>query len=330
MAAQQRFAWPLDALRLVPADLLAVVLYAVVVDLLFVFEVVGTNVARIVVGLPLLFVLPGYVLVAFLFPADRTAPSGIDGTTRAILSVGASLALLAVFGIAIDLSSYGFDPRTVVLTVSTAVIVGAVVATGWRLRTPPERRFTVEPTVYADRFRNWLIGGRRVDTVINVALAVSVLIAALAVGYAVAVPGPSDEYTQFYAVTDDDGEPSASEYLADDEPVTLGIENREGGSETYTVLVVHQQLAIDGNESSVEDQRELDRLSPTVASGETWTDEYAVEVDGNDTDERVAFLLYRGDPADEPSAENADRSLHLWFDAAAENETDEEGVGPIG
>lgn len=71
---------------------------------------------------------------------------------------------------------------------------------------------------------------------------------------------------------------------------------------------------VEGNETSVTEREELDRVSTTPEHGETWQEEYPVTPTMTGEGLRLTFLLYDGEVPVEPTRENAYRELHLWID----------------
>ncbi|WP_337652616.1 DUF1616 domain-containing protein [Halomontanus rarus] len=148
---------------------------------------------------------------------------------------------------------------------------------------------------------------------------ISILIAVGSVGYAVAVPQPGEQFSAVYLLTeDDDGELVADDFPTEFESgesgeLILGIDNNEHRTTEYTVVIVEQNVSVDGNETVVHDQRELERLETRLSHDETWHHPYEFEPTMTGENVRVAWLVYSGDVPDESSLENADYYAHLWM-----------------
>lgn len=144
--------------------------------------------------------------------------------------------------------------------------------------------------------------------------------------YAATVPHGGEQYTELYLLTENDSELTADNYpeeLTNGEPHTLviGIGNNELETEEYSVVVELQQVQTDGDETTIIERQELGELNTTLANNET--DHYDLEVTPEMTGEnqRLAVMLFRGDIPDEPTFDDAYRSVHLWVDVVAEDET---------
>lgn len=307
-------------LRGVPVDLSVIVLYVVAVDAAIVFGIAESIAVRTTLGVPLLFFVPGYVLLAMLFPGREGAPSGISRDRRVALSFGMSVALLPIFGVGLGIApvSFGLIPTLSLLT--AFVLVGVLVAAVRRRQCPDTQRFSI-PLHSRTRF----LRDRSAVGILDIALAVSILVACVTVGYAVAVPNDGESFTEFYVVGDDDltdGESVPAFTRGEAQTVTLGIENKEDERMNYAVVVLLQEIDSSGDTATIEAEHELDRIEHTIDDGDHRTEEYAVEPPISGTELRLQFLLYKGDVPDDPSMETADQHLHLWIDV-----TDEDGDG---
>lgn len=317
----------------VPVDLIAVVGYVVgTTILLFRPGVYGTPIA-VALGLPLLFFAPGYGLVSALFPgatpddaaADwtlaETRQHGLSGVERAALGFGVSVALLPILGIGLALSPWSLDPWPALIAVSSLAIVFSVVGAVRRLRRPPDRRFSLPIRAWAGTARRSLGQKSVVDSALTIGLAAAVILSVATIGYAVVSPAPSEAYTDVSLLTrDDTGELVAEEYPQTleqgvSEPLVVELTNHEGEQTSYSVVVELQRVreGTDGSASEVESQQ-LATFTPTVAAGETWQTTHDVTPTMTGEDLRLVYLVYEGDPPDEPTTRNAYRHVHIWVD----------------
>jgi uncharacterized membrane protein len=328
--------------RGVPADLAAVVTLVGLATLAVFVPVVSESPVRVVLGLPLVLVAPGYAVVAALFPGDGDAPTpdsadsavgsadatpetrrGIDGIERAALSVGLSIPVVTLLGLGLSLTSLGVSlvPMLVVLD---AVTLGATaVAVRRRRRLPADEQFAVP-------YRRWLAAGRgalfgaesRTTLALNVVLALSVLLAAGSVTYAVAAPNEGESFTEFYLLTENEtGSLVADDYpteftVGESRPVVVGVENHEQAPTNYTVVAELQRVEIDGDEATVVETSEFERFGVDLGAGETWRAERPLAPTMAGERLRVAYLLYRGSPPADPSRASAYRHVQLWVNVS--------------
>ncbi len=329
-------------LRELPADLAATAALTALTVLAALAPGISETPLRVALGLPFVLFLPGYALVAALFPERGEGPvdeagaargadeppsrrGGIDGIERVALSFGLSIAVVPLVGLVLNFTPWGIRLVPILLSVGGFTLAAVAVAAVRRRELPPDERFAVP-------YRGWYAAGRaellepdsRADAALNVLLAASVVLALASVGYAVAVPRPGESFTEFYLLTeDDDGELVAADYptelaVGDAAPVVIGIGNQEHEPVRYAVVVLLQDVRFVGNETVVERSDELDRWAVELAHNETRHRTYAVAPTFAGDRLRLLFLLYRGGevPA-EPTVADAYRETHLWVNVSA-------------
>nr|QNO46655.1 hypothetical protein LDPDHNFI_00009 [Methanosarcinales archaeon ANME-2c ERB4] len=124
----------------VPADL-AVVITLTLACILFVLAPrLDETPVRLLLGLVLVLFLPGYSLVAALFPRRND----LDSIERIALSFGLSIAIVPLIGLALNYTSYGIRLVPVLLGLSLFTISLAVVAGVRRGLVSEGERFVVE------------------------------------------------------------------------------------------------------------------------------------------------------------------------------------------
>lgn len=298
--------------------------------LLYFVGVSGTG--RAVLGLPLVVFLPGYVLVAALFPTapgrrSRTAGSGLTQLLqtgspgwyeRLALSVALSLALLPLFGLVLATTPWGFTPATVLGMLGGFVVLGALIAGVRRLRLPRDRRYEIPTRELSTDLHRGLFGRKsRVDAVLNVALLASVVVAMGVFGYALVAPPDAGGSTEFQLLTESEtGEPVAAGYPDDlasgnGAELTAAITNNEGEETTYTVVVEVHRVDTEDGSLTVLERSELTRMQTTVADGETVYQDHTVAPTMTGENLRLNYYFYQGDAPAEADAESADE--HLWI-----------------
>ncbi|MXR40744.1 DUF1616 domain-containing protein [Halobaculum sp. WSA2] len=336
--------------RYLPADLAAVVV-AVALTIVSVFTpVVNETPLRVVFGLPFVLFVPGYALIAALFPeagtppaadgergddgvgagvsgdhsdADDEDPSGIDGIERVALSFGTSIAVVPLVGLVLNFTPFGIRLVPIVVSVSGVTLALTAVAARRRRALPADERLRVP-------YRRWIADARaelfepetRTDAALNVLLAVSVVIAVSSVGYAVAVPKQGESFTEFYILTEDeDGELVADDYpteftRGESRSLVVGVTNQENRPTDYTVVVQLQRVRVANNSTTVLEESRLKQWDVELAHNETWHLNHTVTPRMTGERLRLAYLLYVGDPPAEPTVDNAYRELHLWINVS--------------
>jgi uncharacterized membrane protein len=348
-ARAERYASDASVASGFPGDLVACAGYAVAAWVAVVSVGIAPSLARFLLGVPLLVFLPGYALVAALFPGrpSRNASQlgalsglsrqfdsarsiqrrGVRWGERVALAFGLSLFLLPPLALAVDLSPWAFDPAPIVSSLVGFVFVLLAVATVRRLRLPREQRFALPVGAWVGDFRAGLVGSP-VDALVNLVLIFSIVAAVASMTYALAVPNPGSTTSGIYllAGNNETGELAFADYPTDPRTggsgeVTVLVENDEQRRVNYTVVA--QLERVNGN-GTVVGRTELDSFTPSVAANESWRRGHNFSlppgVAGDDL--RLAYLLYRGEPpADRvPLPSNAYREAYLSLNVTAAGE----------
>ena len=327
--------WERLAHPAIPLDLLFVVGYVVLAAALVFQPGVYATPLAVVLGLPLLLFAPGYALVSLLFPGATpdddfaggrsltdVRERGLSGTERLALGFGVSLALLPPIGVALAFA-WTIEPVSILAAVGGLTVVASVGAAVRRLRRPTDRRFAVPVQGWLKRARGGL-SGSATDVVLNVALAAGVVVAIAAVGYAVAVPGPGQQYTDVALLTQN----QTGEFVAEDypqeftrgqsRPVVLSLQNHEGEQTSYSVVVELQRVRkTDSGAAKVVQERRLARFTPTVEAGQTWRTRHDVTPTMTGDNLRLNYLVYKGEPPQNPTSSNAYEHVHVWVNVSA-------------
>ena len=82
-----------------PADIILCMLWSLILLPTALLDVEG--IIRVVLGLPFILFIPGYILVFTLFPAKKT-DRGIDIIERVALSLGLSIAIVPLIGLGLN------------------------------------------------------------------------------------------------------------------------------------------------------------------------------------------------------------------------------------
>jgi uncharacterized membrane protein len=268
-------------------------------------------------GVPFLLFLPGYAIVAALFPEEpatatrEAAAAPWDGnpdwTVRLALSIVLSAIVVAVAGVVIHWVA-GIRLLPAVVAISGVTLAGVAVALLRRLRLPPK----VRSNPFADRSPGGLSAGSRLQ---NLTLAVAVLALVGSVAFVGAVPTQGEAFTETYLLAEDgDGDLVADDYpttfvAGEGQSLHLGVENNEYRPITYEVAVVVQE--VDPNGTVVAQQR-LDRFAVDLDHGESTVVEREVAPTMTGEGLRMQLRIYKGtDPA---GAASPDQTLQLWID----------------
>lgn len=292
---------------------------------------------RAVLGFVFVLLIPGYALVAALFPGSAAAGDGPGerdapgGAARVALSVLSSVVLAAAVGVALSLTvGLGGTSAVVALTAVSVPLLGTAVLR--RRALPPEGRFSVPVGRWTSTARSALADPEtRGDAALNVLLAVVVVVSLGGVTYATAVPGDRETFTELSLLAEDaDGDLVAAGYPTEftaGEPRSqhVGLVNREGETVSYTVVVQLQRVTVTDDSVRVREREDLRRFTPRLVDGEAWRRNHTVAPTMTGDRLRLTYLLYRGSPPAEPTVEDAYEYTYTWVNVSASNSTGTNG-----
>ncbi|WP_254272328.1 DUF1616 domain-containing protein [Haloarcula marina] len=322
------------SVRELPADLAATLALVVLTTLFATVPVVSETPIRVVFGLPLVLFLPGYALIAALFPEAGSPPdaaeeneinTGIDGIERVALSFGLSIAVVPLIGLALNFTPWGIRLAPILVGVGGFTTAATVIASLRRQALPEDERFSVPYREWVSDSHDALISPEtRLDSALNILLVCSLLLASGSIVYAVAVPVQGESFSEFYLLTEnDDGELVASGYpteltVGESKELVVGVGNQENERTSYTIIVALQRIEAVDNETVVRESTDLARFSPTVADNETWHRPHEITPTTTGTNLRMTYLLYKDDPAPQRDIDSAYRSNYIWVNVTAQ------------
>jgi uncharacterized membrane protein len=238
-------------------DLIAVLVLAAV-TLVIALLGVDLPLIRVPLGLLLVLVLPGYALVAALFPRHP-----LRLAERIVVIVGVSLVCTILGGLALDITPWGLTTNTWAVLLSLITVAGVVVAGLRRTGGEPV------PAIAGGR----LLPSLSIPQALLFGLAALVVAGALGMARAGALEAPTPGYTQLWLLPDGTGTP---------QQVRVGVSNAESTPVQYKL-----QLIVNGNVAQ-------EWANVPLAPGAKWETTTTLPADLPKT-QPVAALLYRRD-----------------------------------
>ena len=276
-------------------DLMMVVLFALLAYLFVLVPPFNQTPLRIVFALPLLLFLPGYALIAAMFPRKEE----LSAIERFTLSIGLSIAIFVFDGFVISVTAWRFQPAPIIYSLSLITLSLMLITLFVRLRILKEERFFFDLSVFSKFFESLRTDKKPsdIERALVIALVGSIIIASGMHIYA-KVTFEEERFTTFYIL----GEGEKAEnyqkevYLLESGSMIVGIENYEHAPANYTL-----QVRLDGYP--------LHEQQITLAAGEKWKDIVFFTPKHAAKHVKLEFLLYKDDST------NPYRSVHLWVDS---------------
>ena len=125
-------------------DLTLIILFTLLCIPFVLISPLNNTPVRIILGLPLVLFLPGYSLIATLFPRK----DDLDAIERIALSFGLSIAITPLLGLALNYTPFGIRLSPVLIVLSVFTVSLAIGAYLRRSRTPEEDRLVVVFTAF--------------------------------------------------------------------------------------------------------------------------------------------------------------------------------------
>jgi uncharacterized membrane protein len=289
-----------------PWDLYAAVGYTLIMAAVLLASNVGNFLAILLV-----FFLPGYVLMAALFPGSLTPEKPqIDWIERIGLSFGLSIAVVPLLGLLLNFTPYGISFAPIVTTIALFTAGVGYAAIWRRMQLPVNRRLSFTMDLGPPNWKEYSV----VDKGVAVALAASVVVAGGTLAYVFLTSRSGETFTEFFILGpggNANGYPT-NLTLNTTGNVILGIVNHEAATVNYTAridLVGEKTVynATSKSNSTVEVNRTTwSTFKVILADGKNWTQPYTFRINYTGL-WKVQFLLFKnGDFS------SRYRELHLY------------------
>jgi len=246
--------------------------------------------ARIGLSLAFVLFLPGYVLVAALYPRK----GDLELVERLALSLGLSIAVVPLIGLGLNYSPWGIRLNPTLAFVTLFIVLAAGVAAYRRLTLPSDEAMGIPLNLALPKWSRVRLADRLLWPLLVLALV------GLGVGtyFLASSSTGSEELTQFYVLG-----PSgkAEEYprtvdVGDKFTLILGVVNHEGEEASYQV------------QAKMAGRLVVSLGSLQLANNEKWERPLVLTATQPGSNLKLEFVLYKGD-SDAPY-----RTLHLWLD----------------
>ncbi|HII93394.1 MAG TPA: DUF1616 domain-containing protein [Methanosarcina sp.] len=294
MAGNQKF----------PSDLLLVAGLVILMDIFVLIPVLSGSIIRTALGLPLILFLPGYALIAMLFPEK----SGLEGMERIALSVAMSVSVVPLIGFALNYTPWGIKEMPLITSVSIFTLIVLAIAYVRRNYLPADRKFEVP---FKTLTLNLLLGitGKtesKTEKNLRIILILSFLILIGTGIYVVLVPQDKETYTEFYILgTNGTANNYKTDYIQGESGTYfIGITNNEYRTMDYTmeVRLENQSLPLPENLQHIR-----------LANNKTLVEPLEITPSVEGENMKLEFLLFNETEKNIPY-----KDLHLWINVGEE------------
>lgn len=293
MAGNQKF----------PSDLLLVAGLVIIIDIFVLIPVLSGSLIRTAFCLPLLLFLPGYALIAMLFPEK----GGLEGMERIALSVAMSVAIVSLIGLVLSHTSLRIKVIPLLISFSAFTLLMLVAAYIRRRSLPADRVFEVSFRDLAHSFPE--VVGKPESKAEKSLMAILALFFLILIGtgaYVVLVPQEKDPYTEFYLLgANGMANNYTTQYIQGESGnYTIGIANHEYKTMNYTM-----EVRLDNKSLPLPEN--LQHIS--LADNTTLNQPLKITPPFEGKNMKLEFLLFNETEKNVPY-----KDLHLWINVGEE------------
>ncbi len=248
----------------------------------------------IILGVPTVLFIPGYVLIMTLFP-NRDA---LSSTERIALSFGMSMVIIPILGLLLSFT-LGTGMPSVTLALCAYIIIMIFVAMYRRGRLPEKEKFSISiGKLYKDTISG-IFPRSTIDGILT-GIIIFTIILVFGMAYLIVVtPKIGERFTEFY-ILDPSGK--IDNYQTD---------WKVGNPVSYSVFVTnHEYMPMNYTINAVIGENVITSVDAQLEDGATWKSSIIVTPDREGIDERLQFLLFKENNQKEPY-----RKLYLWINS---------------
>jgi uncharacterized membrane protein len=288
---------------------------------------------RLILGIPFLFFIPGYLLIFLLFPTKEEY-NGIKTVERIGLSIGLSIALVSIVSLMLNFTPWRITLESVLFLLFLIVeIMGIFALYRWKM-IDINMRFTISLDTSHMRYTT------KTDKFLTILIFFTIFLAGASIIYIIATPKGGEPFTDFYVLPSNRNVIEFPQDILKGEntSVILGLINHEFKMMNYTIEVWLIDEIVIFNESTQKNETIyrhawfMDEISVTLNHTEItneknktkkWEQYYSFVIDriGHF---KLTFLLFTTpsegyDPQQDYKnsihqiMSNAYRNLHLWL-----------------
>lgn len=257
--------------------------------LVIIITVIPSAILQLILGVPFVLFLPGYVLLAAILPQK----SALEYLERLLLSFALSILIITIIGTILNYTPAGLRLYPVLISILVFIVATTAIAWYRRRRLPPVERSSYVITLTLPSWR----GQSPAVRVLYVILTAVILVTIGTLSYVIVKPQAAESFTEFYAVGPGN---TAAGYpgelrVGEKASVNLVIINHEHRDASYRI----ETTVAGHNQGS---------LGPAILKdGEKVELTASFTPDKPGSNQQVGFLLYK-DNGTEPYL-----TLHIWI-----------------
>jgi len=279
-------------------DILIISIVTVLLVIISVF--IPSNIVRIILGLPVVLLFPGYSFVTALYPGKED----MNNIQRLALSIGISVAIITLIGLLLNYTHWGVGPESVLFSVSIFILLTSAIALIRRSKVTGRNKYIYQLKI------SWPVwAGGVLSKLLFASFIMSIIVTLGVISYVIASPRVEAAFTEFYILglngeaqdypevfSLESGDVVRIEYGDGNYVfdkfgmVTLGIVSHEQQKTSYYVLA-----NIDGDQIIINyDGGVVSQIGPfELVQGEKWEQKIGFTPQYIGDNQKVEFLLFK-------------------------------------
>ena len=278
-----------------PSDLMVVLVLTLLTILFVLVPTFEKTVFRTVLGLPVVLFLPGYALIAVLFPRKND----LDAIERIALSFGLSIAVVPLIGLVLNFTPWGIRLLPIIISLTLFIFIMVFMAHSRRLQIQENEKFDVHFKKIYDSIKAEIFTKpeNRTDRILTIVLLISIILSIFMVVYVIVTPKQGEKFTEFYLLGPGGKAEGYPTNLTTGKTgsVIVGVVNHEYATVNYTLRVKIKEELL--NEQKIQ-----------VEHNQTWEKPVNFTPVSQGSSLKLEFLLYKENNFTIPY-----RDTHLWI-----------------
>ena len=224
---------------------------------------------RIILGLPFILFLPGYVFIATLFPGRE-----IDWIERIALSFGLSIAIVPLIGLGLNYTPFGIRLVPITVSIYIFIILFSTSAYIRRRNLAENERFEIPSLMRL--FMDFISGSSKMDKILSIILVISILVSIGILIFILVTPREGESFTELY-ILGSGGKAcnySTDILVGEESSLIIGLVNHEHKVINYTIEIWLVNYSIVNENISINHLYFMDSISVTL-------DSIPVDIEGN-------------------------------------------------
>jgi uncharacterized membrane protein len=306
-----------------PWDMKIVLLWTALCIVSIYTPVINQSFLRLILALPLILFIPGYVLLAALFP-DST---DIDAIERIVLSIGTSIVIIPLIGLCLNFTSWGIRLDPLIISLTAVIVVLVIIAGIRRTRTSPESRYTIPvPEIRQTIQDEWALrNGSKRDRILFFGSIIAICLVITSVFVVIYTPKPGDKFTEFFILGENRTADSYPDIILPEiqHSLFVGIGNHEFQTMNYSVEIYLTSVPVNKTAEGISPPQTTPLKTYNIILYHNETAILPLFFSVPDTGKyRMDFLLFNetvpGQDITGIARESGSyRNLHLWINATS-------------